>query len=228
MLPRNVALQLRSGENVVAEEFHNISLLYSDIVSFTEYSASSTPDRVVQLLSQLFTAFDRLNDVHNVYKVQTIGDAYVCCAGLPFLRQGTAAEHAKNCIRMGMAMLREINTVRTVEGGKVQMRIGIHVGTIVAGVVGTKKLRYDIWGLDAMVANACESNSQAGCILLSGEAAALVEDDFDLQPSVQFEVVGKKAPIKTFLLDPSKQLLAPIRAGTLESQGSTGILFSEH
>lgn len=73
------------------------------------------------------------------------GDAYVCCSGLPFLRPGTAADHAANCIRMGFAMLREIASIRTVEGGRVAMRLGMHIGTVVAGVVGTKKLRYDIW-----------------------------------------------------------------------------------
>jgi class 3 adenylate cyclase len=214
MLPRQVALKLREGHKGIAEEFSDLSILYSDIKGFTQYSATSTPENVVQLLSQLFTAFDRLNDQFGVYKIQTIGDAYVCSAGLPFVstnrnlffRDTSASEHAVSCVRMGLAMLEAVALVRTVEGGTISMRIGIHTGKVVAGVVGTKKLRYDIWGVDCLVAAMCESNSEPGCILLSAATESLVRGTFVTIPGQAFDVQGKSQPVVTFLLRPSDQV----------------------
>ncbi len=148
MLPRQVATVLRGVKrDVIANKFNDVSILYSDIKGFTKFSASSTPDKVVALLSKLFSAFDLLTDKHRVYKVQTIGDAYVLVGGFPFvdLPEGAGhspADHADRVIRMGFDMHAAIRAVKPFEiSTPIEMRVGIHTGEIVAGIIGTKQLR---------------------------------------------------------------------------------------
>jgi len=229
MLPPVVAAQLRKGVRTIAQEIHGVTILYSDIKGFTNYSASSTPEKVVSLLSMIFSRFDRLTTTHNVYKIQTIGDAYVIVSGLPFsdtyrqridlghraerdyyagyARRGSrsagsltnASEKtdnketptgtfevaatlyasdpklaAENCVRMGIAMLEVVSRARTEFDDRVNMRIGIHTGSLIAGVVGDKKLRYDIWGTHCLFANHLESDSEPGCALISGATYSLL------------------------------------------------------
>jgi hypothetical protein len=143
MLPMYVATELKKGIHGSSKKYEGVTILYSDIKGFTNYSSKSTPDNVVQLLSSLFSAFDRLTDKHQVYKVQTIGDAYVLVGGFPFVGDNlTPAEHADNVVKMALDMLAVIKRIRTNENGHIEMRIGIHTGEIIAGCIGTKQLRY--------------------------------------------------------------------------------------
>ncbi len=138
---------------------------------------------------------------------RTIGDAYVCVSGFPFLRPGSSSQHAENCIQMGFSMLSAIRDVITVEGGHINMRIGIHTGTVIAGVVGTQKLRYDMWGIDCYVANSCESNGHPGAILISQVTAELVSDTYPLEslprgPDLKVPNANPDLPLASYFLVP--------------------------
>lgn len=208
MLPKEIVKKLHAGEEV-AEMLPNVSLLFSDIVSFTTLSATCKPEQVVAMLNKLFTAFDKLTEKHNVFKVQTIGDAYVIASGLPYRDEAikiagerainTRNNHAvtpinrsdrnkdnvdnmdasvtsENLVKMAMDMLREVQKVEhPMTGEPIQMRIGIHTGTIIGGVIGNKKLRYDIWGPDVLAANTMETNANHNGILLSEMTKQLLQ-----------------------------------------------------
>lgn len=197
MLPESVAETLKDGQFGIANEYSGVSLLYSDIKGFTKYSSTAPPEDVVSLLADLFTAFDLLTDKFKVYKVQTIGDAYVVCGGLPVgdaedIENLDAADHADNTVKMGMGMLEEISKVRTPgERRRVQMRIGIHTGTIIAGCIGTKQLRYDIWGTDCLVANSLESAGIPGGIVVSDATRWHLEAKYVMKKHTQVKVKGK-------------------------------------
>jgi len=176
MIPTTEADLLRTGMKTAAQVYEKVTILYSDIVQFTAYSASSTPTNVVKLLSNLFSIWDLLTEKHEVYKVQTIGDAYVVVSGFPFVSKGSPAEFAYRCIQFAVDMIRAVNAIHTEEGFKKQLRVGIHTGSCIAGVIGVEKLRYDIWGEDCLFANQLESNSPVGCVLISADTYDLLAD----------------------------------------------------
>ena len=117
--------------------------------------------------SQLFTVFDLLTSKHDVYKIQTIGDAYVLVSGLPFVSDAKPPEAATNCMLMAIDMLKAVARVRTTEQGAIEMRLGVHTGETTMGVIGQTKLRYDMWGKDAQVANKLEALGLPSAILFS-------------------------------------------------------------
>jgi len=183
MLPETVVAQMKQDIQV-ADEFDNIFILASDICGFTKMAAASQPADVVRVLSKLFSSFDAMSERMGVYKVMTIGDAYIAVTGMIASDKddeasesgGTGAmslvrkqqSYATRLMQFAVAMLAEIAKVEVPEGcAKLNMRIGIHVGRVVAGVIGTKKLRYDIWGLDVLTAVSMESNGIPGEVCVS-------------------------------------------------------------
>ena len=152
-------------------------ILVSDICGFTAFCAARTPADVINLLSDMYTEFDELCDVHGVYKVCTIGDAYVVVAGLPHIEAKLWSEkkdqkHDPGVRLMHMAsdMVHATRRKGAELGFNLNMRIGIHYGKVVMGVVGTTKLRYDMWGTDVMLASLCESEGEPASIHLSSAA----------------------------------------------------------
>jgi len=177
MLPETVVAQMKQDIQV-ADEFDNIFILASDICGFTKMAAASQPADVVRVLSKLFSSFDAMSERMGVYKVMTIGDAYIAVTGMiasdkdddlaamSLVRK--QQNYATRLMQFAVAMLAEIAKVEVPEGcAKLNMRIGIHVGRVVAGVIGTKKLRYDIWGLDVLTAVSMESNGIPGEVCVS-------------------------------------------------------------
>ncbi len=158
--------------------------MVSDICGFTAFCAARTPADVVNLLSDIYTEFDKLCDKFGVYKVCTIGDAYVIIAGLPHIEQQLASqrtqkgepeptnklEYGCRLMEMALAMVNETRRKGAELGFDFNMRIGIHFGKVVMGVIGTTKLRYDIWGTDVMLASLCESEGEPGAIHISSSA----------------------------------------------------------
>ncbi|MBN3311131.1 ANPRA protein, partial [Amia calva] len=156
MLPRSVAIQLIAGETVQAETYDCVTIYFSDIVDFTAMSACITPMQVVDLLNDLYTYFDNIIDNHDVYKVETIGDAYMVVSGLP-IRNGD--DHAKEIARMSLSILQAMRKFenRHVPGQQLKVRIGLHSGPCVAGVVGLKMPRYCLFGDTVNTASRMES-----------------------------------------------------------------------
>uniref|UniRef100_A0A8C6K902 Guanylate cyclase n=1 Tax=Nothobranchius furzeri TaxID=105023 RepID=A0A8C6K902_NOTFU len=182
ILPHSVAEQLKRGETVQAEAFDSVTIYFSDIVGFTSLSAESTPLQVVTLLNDLYTCFDAIIDNFDVYKVETIGDAYMVVSGLP-VRNGKL--HAREIAGMSLALLEQVKTfkIRHRPNDQLRLRIGIHTGPVCAGVVGLKMPRYCLFGDTVNTASRMESNGEALKIHVSSATKEVLDEFgyFDLQ-----------------------------------------------
>ncbi|KAJ8261211.1 hypothetical protein COCON_G00169340 [Conger conger] len=192
ILPHSVAEQLKRGETVQAEAFDSVTIYFSDIVGFTSMSAESTPLQVVTLLNDLYTCFDAIIDNFDVYKVETIGDAYMVVSGLP-VRNGKL--HAREIAGMSLALLEQVKTfkIRHRPNDQLRLRIGIHTGPVCAGVVGLKMPRYCLFGDTVNTASRMESNGEALKIHLSSATKEVLDEFgyFDLQLRGDVEMKGK-------------------------------------
>ncbi|XP_078051478.1 atrial natriuretic peptide receptor 1-like, partial [Augochlora pura] len=157
---RSVASQLILQQNVIAETYDQVTIYFSDIVGFTQLSAESTPLQVVDLLNDLYTCFDSIIENFDVYKVETIGDAYMVVSGLP-VPNGT--NHAREIARMGLALRDTVMTfsIRHRPNEQLKLRIGMHTGPCVAGVIGLKMPRYCLFGDTVNTASRMESTGEA-------------------------------------------------------------------
>ncbi|KAL2084551.1 hypothetical protein ACEWY4_020069 [Coilia grayii] len=194
ILPHSVAEQLKRGETVQAEAFDSVTIYFSDIVGFTALSASSTPMQVVTLLNDLYTCFDAIIDNFDVYKVETIGDAYMVVSGLP-VHNGKL--HGREIARMSLALLEAVRTfkIRHRPDQQLKLRIGIHSGPVCAGVVGLKMPRYCLFGDTVNTSSRMESTGEALKIHVS-EATHKVLQEFncfqlELRGDVEMKGKGK-------------------------------------
>ncbi|XP_062828750.1 atrial natriuretic peptide receptor 2 [Anolis carolinensis] len=192
ILPHSVAEQLKRGETVQAEAFDCVTIYFSDIVGFTSLSAESTPMQVVTLLNDLYTCFDAIIDNFDVYKVETIGDAYMVVSGLP-VRNGKL--HAHEVVRMALALLEAVTTfrIRHRPGEQLRLRVGIHSGPVCAGVVGLKMPRYCLFGDTVNTASRMESNGEALRIHVSSCTKEILDEFgcFELELRGDVEMKGK-------------------------------------
>ncbi|XP_029437485.1 atrial natriuretic peptide receptor 1 isoform X2 [Rhinatrema bivittatum] len=200
ILPHSVAEQLKRGETVQAEAFDTVTIYFSDIVGFTALSAESTPMQVVTLLNDLYTCFDAIIDNFDVYKVETIGDAYMVVSGLP-VRNGKL--HAREVARMSLALLEAVRTfkIRHRPEQQLKLRIGIHSGPVCAGVVGLKMPRYCLFGDTVNTASRMESNGEALKIHVSPATNLILEEFgcFELELRGDIEMKGK-GKVRTYWL----------------------------
>lgn len=200
MLPRKIAEQLKHGEPVRAETFEMVTIFFSDIVGFTKLASESTPLEVVDLLNDLYTCFDNIVDQHHVYKVETIGDAYMVVSGLP---ERNGNKHAGEIAKMSLDLLSATNSfrIRHKPDGRLQLRIGIHSGPVVAGVVGLKMPRYCLFGDTVNYASRMESSGLALRVHVSPECADVLNDLGGYQLVERGPVAMKgKGTIVTFFL----------------------------
>ncbi|GJQ69920.1 hypothetical protein Trydic_g13326 [Trypoxylus dichotomus] len=192
LLPKSVALQLITGKSVIAEIFDHVTIYFSDIVGFTSLSAQSTPLQVVDLLNDLYTCFDSVIGGYDVYKVETIGDAYMVVSGLP---ERNGHFHAAEIARMSLALLSQVRTfkIRHRPDEPLKLRIGIHTGPCVAGVVGLKMPRYCLFGDTVNTASRMESNGLPLKIHVSADTKAVLDTfaTFDLECRGEIEIKGK-------------------------------------
>ncbi|XP_014255995.1 atrial natriuretic peptide receptor 1 isoform X2 [Cimex lectularius] len=194
LLPKSVASQLILGQSVVAETYDSVTIYFSDIVGFTSLSAESQPLQVVELLNDLYTCFDSIIENFDVYKVETIGDAYMVVSGLP-VRNGLC--HAREIARMSLALLAAVKsfTIRHRPNDQLKLRIGMHTGPCVAGVVGLKMPRYCLFGDTVNTASRMESNGEALKIHVSPFTKEVLDTfgtfELDLRGEVEMKGKGK-------------------------------------
>ncbi|XP_076580298.1 guanylate cyclase soluble subunit beta-2-like [Chaetodon auriga] len=198
MLPRHVANQLKDGKSVKAREFEVCTILFSDVVTFTNICAASEPIHIVHMLNSMYSKFDRLTNIHDIYKVETIGDAYMVVGGVPVPTESHAFRVANFALGVKIATREVINPVT---GKPIQIRVGLHTGPVLAGVVGEKMPRYCLFGDTVNTASRMESHGVPDHIHLSTSTYSELKDaGFSIQKRGQIEVKGKGQMTTYFLL----------------------------
>jgi adenylate cyclase len=191
VLPGPIAMRLKRGEGVIADRFPEATVLFADIVDFTPMSASRSPEDVVAVLDDVFSAFDRLADDRGLEKIKTIGDAYMVAGGIPLSRE----DHCEAVADMAIAMMRACDA-----RGAVRLRIGIDAGPVVAGVIGRRKFIYDLWGDTVNTASRMESHGVPGAIQVTARVRERLRGTYRFEPRGTVEVKGKGA-MPTWLLE---------------------------
>ena len=188
ILPVRVANDLKRTGSTRPENFDNVTVYFSDIVGFTKLSAQLEPSVLIDELNDLFTAFDKIIDANNCERIKTIGDAYMAVCGMPAANKN----HAENIVRSAQQIIQYLRK-RSWNNNKVnwKVRIGIHTGSIVGGVVGVKKYIYDIFGDTVNVASRMESSSEEMMINISATTYELVKDKFECIERPSLELKGK-------------------------------------
>lgn len=199
ILPTPIAERLKASEDSIAEHSDGVTVLFADIVGFTPLSARKTPRALVELLNQIFSEFDALADANGLEKIKTIGDAYMAVAGLP----KPWLDHAPRAARMALAMRDAAARVSAQTGEELVLRIGLHSGPVVAGVIGRRKFTYDMWGDTVNTASRMESHSLPGAIHCTEATAMLLAGAFELQSRGAMEIKGK-GEMHTFLVTGAK------------------------
>ena len=193
VLPQRIVDRLAAGETLIADRHEEVSVLFSDFVGFTTISARLAPAVLIEELNRLFSGFDAICDRTGVEKIKTVGDAYLVIGGL-----GGEADHAAAVAETALQMVEQVRT----SGGEAgwRIRIGLHDGPVVAGVIGTSKFAYDVWGDTVNVAARLEATSEPDRIHVSGTLASRLADRYRLEPRGSIELKGKGLVETCFLL----------------------------
>jgi class 3 adenylate cyclase len=195
ILPQAIVTRLNGGEAVIADQLSNVTILFGDLVGFTRMASGLRASDLVRLLNGLFSEFDRLALGLGLEKIKTVGDTYMLAGGLPEPR----GDHACAVAEMAPAMLAALERTNRDLPVPLRMRIGIHSGDVVAGVIGTHKFVYDIWGDTVNIASRMESHGIPDRIMISAATHLHVRERFRVEPYGTVDVRGK-GPMETFIL----------------------------
>ena len=187
ILPKEIAAILKNESRTIADHYEQASVLFADMVGFTPLSAQLPPVEMVELLNEAFSFFDSLLDKYDVEKIRTIGDSYMAVSGVPRRR----ANHAQVLVRMALDMRDYIATHTFRHGQRVNFRIGINSGSMIAGVIGRRKFVYDVWGDAVNVASRMESHGLGGAVQITQTTYELIKDDFVCERRGTVNVKGK-------------------------------------
>jgi len=185
VLPADVSGRLKAGQETIADYYPSVSILFADVVGFTVMSSGEGPEKMVGVLNDIFSHFDRLAEKYGVEKIRTIGDGYMAICGAPVERD----DHAQRLAKMALEMPEYVPP--EVDGERCQIRIGINTGDVIAGVVGTTKFHYDVWGDAVNIAARMESQGEPGKIQVGPGAYALLKDSFTCELRGEQEIKGK-------------------------------------
>jgi adenylate cyclase len=195
ILPKSIIPRMHRGETPIADRFHDVTILFSDIVGFTSMSMRRSPSDVVAVLNAIFSAFDRLALEYGIEKIKTIGDAYMAVAGLPEPRD----DHPQVIARFALAMRKAVSEISHQYDEDLKIRIGFHSGNVVAGVIGMHKFAYDVWGDTVNTASAMESRGIPNEIQVSEASFIRLSDHFVFKRRGTIEIKGNQQ-METYLL----------------------------
>jgi class 3 adenylate cyclase len=186
ILPKPIAERMKKGETNVADSYPDVTVLVADLVGFTTLSAHINPEQIVQLLNEIFSAFDLLAGKHGLEKIKTIGDAYMVAGGISFPRP----DHAEASAELALNLQEEIQRLNHQYDISVRLRIGISTGPVVAGVIGRKKFAYDVWGETVNLACRLESTGEAGKIQISESTYERLKEKYQFEQKHSIDAKG--------------------------------------
>jgi adenylate cyclase len=189
ILPAETAMELKKNGKVDAVKIDHVTVLFTDFVSFSKYAEHVEPEQLVKSIDFYFKGFDEITTKYGLEKIKTIGDSYMCACGLPTANP----THAKNVLLAAKEMIALVDSVLNVkdELSHFNVRIGVHTGPVVAGIVGIKKWQYDIWGDTVNIASRMESKSEPGRINMSETTYKEIKDEFDCEYRGEIEVKNR-------------------------------------
>jgi class 3 adenylate cyclase len=200
ILPQPIAEQLKQGQRVIADNFTEVTVLFADIVDFTALAAKLSPSELVELLNTIFSMFDELVERYHLEKIKTIGDAYMVVGGLPVPRENHVESIAEMALDMQDAIAQLDLPIIHPQYRPLKMRIGIHTGPVGAGVIGTKKFTYDLWGDTVNTASRMESLGIPGKIQVTTTTYSHLSEKYILEERGAIEVKGKGEMVTYFLV----------------------------
>ena len=186
LLPASIADRLKRSPEIIADSFTEVTVLFADLVDFTAYAHQTSANETVRLLNQIFSEFDQLAEEYQLEKIKTIGDGYMVAGGLPMPK----ADHAEAVAEMAIAMQCAVSRFRHPSGEPFQLRVGIHTGAVIAGVIGKKKFTYDLWGDTVNLASRMESRGLPGRIQVSSATYRRLQPQYSLEERGIIEVKG--------------------------------------
>ncbi|CAG9862876.1 unnamed protein product, partial [Phyllotreta striolata] len=230
VLPEHVAVQMRQDLDSTDSQFkkiymsrhENVSILYADIVGFTAISSTYSAQELVKMLNELFARFDKLAEKYQQLRIKILGDCYYCISGAP----KESPDHAVLSVHMGLSMVKAIKYVQQTANSPVDMRVGIHTGAVLAGVLGQRQWQFDVYSKDVELANKMESSGLAGRVHISDATLSFLNGEFEVEPGY-----GEKrdeslriAGLKTYFI---VKVLVPFQPKTQEVQNGGNILPEE-
>ncbi|MCC3407406.1 MAG: response regulator [Microcoleus sp. PH2017_10_PVI_O_A] len=196
ILPKPIADRLQEGQSIIADSFSDVSILFADLVEFTNFASQKSATETVKVLNQIFSQFDRLSLEHGLEKIKTIGDAYMVVGGLPQAQEN----HAAAIAQMALDMQAAVASFNLKHNHSFSLRIGINIGAVVAGVIGLTKFSYDLWGDTVNVAHRMESNGIPGEIQVTAAVYERLKDKFSFKMRGAIEIKGKGEMMAYLLL----------------------------
>ena len=200
ILPKSIADRMTGTQSSIAEHFSDASILFADLVGFTKIASATSPEQLVDLLGSIFSDFDALTDQLNLEKIKTIGDSYMVAGGVP----EPSKTHCDRMADMAIHMQNYIDQLPAFNGEKIQLRVGIHIGPVIAGVIGTRKFAYDIWGDTVNIASRMESHSLPGRTQVSAAMYQRIKGKFQLEERGRVEVKGRGNMMTYWLINPKE------------------------
>ncbi len=201
ILPAPIAARLKANDMRIADHYDSVTVMFADLINFTQMSEKMPPTQLIDLLSQVFVKFDELAEKYQVEKIKTIGDSYMVISGAPVV----CADHAQRIANMALDMNVALKEVSIISGINLNMRIGINTGPVVAGVIGSAKFSYDLWGDTVNMASRMESTGLLGAIQVSQTTQDALQHAYDFTHRAGVEVKGK-GKIDTYILQGQKLL----------------------
>jgi adenylate cyclase len=195
ILPKAIAERLKAGQRTIVDSFIDSTVMFADIVGFTRIASRQSPQRTVQLLNEIFSSFDRIAEQLELEKIKTIGDAYMLVSGVPVIRN----DHAEICAAAAFEFLDAVNAFNRRHSLEWGIRVGLNSGPVVAGIIGTKKFAYDLWGDTVNIASRMESHGRQGHVQVSEVTKNLLGNKYDFQPMGVIDI-KHSAPMPTYLL----------------------------